>query len=179
MKHSKRTHHHINSTRTQRTKPKLSSLILLTGILLSLPVVGCGVFVLEGEYKTPQLPKSELATIKIDTESGWLQRYNLIVLRIGGKLAWREGIADQGQNSIGEILVAPGKHDMSVSTIQDSLTDEGKPSFVQAVSSFSADLKAGDTYLLRDEGELVDANTGRIVSKSQFGIDQTAFELEK
>lgn len=179
MKRNKWMRHYINSTRTQQMKPKLNILILLTGILLSLSVVGCGVFVLEGEYKTPQLPKSELATIKIDREGGWLQRYNLIVLRIGGKLAWREKIADHGQHSIGEILVAPGKHDMSVSTIQDSLTDEGKPSFIQAVSSFSADLKAGDTYLLRDEGELVDANTGRIVSKSQFGIDQTAFELEK
>ena len=179
MKHYKCIYSYVNSVGGQQVKPKLNILILFTGILLSLPFVGCGAFVLEGEYKTPQLPKSELATIKIDTEGGWLQRYNLIVLRIGGKLALREKIGDQQEHSIGEILVAPGEHDMSVSTLHDSFTDKGSPSAVQAVSNFFADVKAGGTYLLRDEGELVDENTGRVVSRSQFFFDQTAFELEK
>ena len=179
MKHYKWIHRYVNNTRSQQMKLKLSIFILFTGILLSLPFVGCGIFVLEGEYKTPQLPKSELATIKIDTEKGWVQQYNLVVLRIGGKLALREKIGDQEEHSIGEILVAPGEHDMSVSTIRDSFTDKGKPSAVQAVSRFSADVKAGGTYLLRDKDELVDANTGRVVSKSKFFFDQTAFELEK
>ena len=79
-------------------KLKLNILILFTGILLSLALVGCGtILMLEGEYKAPDLLKSELATIKIDREGGWLQRYNLIVLRINGKLALREKIrSDEG-----------------------------------------------------------------------------------
>ena len=177
MKHDKRIHHHINNTRTQQMKLKLSIPVLLVGILLSLPFVGCGVFVLEGAYKAPKLPKSELATIKIDREEGWLQRYNLIVLRIGGKLALREKIGDQEEHS--EILVAPGEHNMSVSTIYDSFSDKGNPSAVQTVSKFSADVKAGGTYLLKGEGELVDANTGKVVSKTKFFFDQASFELEK
>ena len=160
-------------------KLKLSIPVLIASILLSLPFVGCGVFVLEGEYKAPQLPKSELATIKIDTEGGWIYRYNLIVLRIDNKLALREKIGDNRSDSINEILVAPGKHNISVSTVYDSFTDGGGPSAVQAVSRFSADVKAGSTYLLKDEGELVDADTGRIVSKSEFLLDQVAFEVEK
>lgn len=160
-------------------KPKLSILILLTGILLSLPFVGCGVFMPEGAYEAPQLPKSELAIIKIDTEGGWIHRYSLITVRIDGKLAVSKNIKGYEEISIGEILVVPGKHDMSVSTVHNSFTDEGKPSAIQALSNFSADVKAGSTYLLKDEGELVDANTNRLVSESKFLIDQTAFEIEK
>ena len=167
MKRNKWMHHHINSTRTQQMKPKLNILMLFTGILLSLPFVGCGVFVLEGKYEAPQLPKSELATIEIDTEGGWLQRYNLIVFRIDGKLALREKIGDLGGDSIDEILVAPGKHDMSMSTIHNTF-DGGARSAVQTTSRFSADVKAGGTYLLRDEGELVDADTDEVVSKSKL-----------
>ena len=77
---------------TQQMKPKLIVTILFVGTLVSLSFIGCGIFVSEGEYEAPQVPKSELATIKIDTEGGWLQRYNLIVLRIGGKVALREKI---------------------------------------------------------------------------------------
>lgn len=179
MKSDKWMPYSINNTRTQQIKPKSSILILLAGVLLSLQFVGCGVFVIEGKYKTPQLPKSELATIKIDTAGGWLQRYNLFVLRIGGKLALREKIGDQGEHAIGEILVAPGEHDMSVLTIHNAFTDKGNPSAVQTVSRFSTEVKTGGTYLLRDEGELVDANTGRVVSKAKFFFDQTIFEQEK
>ena len=179
MKHYKWIHDHINNTKTQQIKPKLRIPILLTGILLSLPFIGCGVFMPESEYKAPQLPESELAIIKIDTEGGWLHRYNLITLRIDGRLAVSKNIKGHEEISIGEILVVPGKHDMSVSTVHNSFTDEGSPSAIQAVSNFSADVKAGSTYLLKDEGELVDANTGRVVSESKFFIDQTAFEVEK
>ena len=88
---------------------------------MSLTFVGCGVFMPKGEYEAPQLPKSELATIKIDTEGGWIQRYNLIVFRIDGKLALREKIDALEKISIDdEILVAPGKHDMSVLVVYES-----------------------------------------------------------
>ena len=132
----------------------------------------------EGAYEAPELPKSELATIKIDTEGGWIHRYNLIVLQIDNKLALREKIGDHRRDSIGEILVAPGKHEMSVSTVHNSFDNTGTPNTVQTVSRFSADVKAGSTYLLKDEDELVDADTGKVVSKSKFFLGQTAFEME-
>ena len=157
-------------------KPKLNILILFTGILLSLPFVGCGVFMPKGAYKAPKLPKSELATIKIDREGGWLQRYNLIALRINGKLALREKIGAYEGGAIDEILVAPGKHDMSMATLHNSF-DGGARSTVQTTSRFSADVKAGGTYLLRDGGELVDANTDKVVSKSKL-FGGSLFDVE-
>ena len=89
MKRNKRGHRYANKIETQRTvKLKSSISILFTGILLSLLFAGCGTikseFTSEGEYETPQLPKSELATVKIDPDGGWLQRYNLIVFRVDG-----------------------------------------------------------------------------------------------
>ena len=155
-------------------KPKLSILILLIGILLSLTFVGCSVFMPKGEYETPQLPKSELATIKIDTGGGWLQRYNLIVFRIDGKLALREKIDALEKVSIDdEILVVPGKHDMSLLVVYKSF-DEATPGGRQFQSWFSADVEAGSTYLLKGEGgnqgdfraKLVNTNGGTVVSES-------------
>lgn len=53
---------------------KLNISILLTSIFLSLLSVGCGgivnTFVTKGEYKAPALPKAELATIQVNTDSG-------------------------------------------------------------------------------------------------------------
>lgn len=168
MKRDKWTHHHINNTRTQQMKPKLSIPVLLVSIFLLLPLAGCGtILVQEGEYKVPDLPKSELATIKIDKEGGWFHRYNLIVLRIGGKLALRKQISGHGGDSTDEVFVAPGKHYMSMSTMHNSFED-GAQSTIQTTSRFSADVKAGGTYLLRDEGELVDADTDTIVSESKL-----------
>ena len=157
-------------------KLKLSIPVLLAGVLLFLPFVGCGVFMPKGEYKAPQLPKSELATIKIDREGGWLQRYNLIVFRINGKLALREKIGSYKRDSIDEILVAPGKHDMSMATIHNAFDGDAR-STVQTTSRFSADVKAGNTYLLRYGGELVDANTDKVVSKSKL-FGGSLFDME-
>ena len=168
MKHYKWIHCYGNSIGGQQMKPKSSILILATGILLSLPFVSCGTFFMsERAYEVPQLPKSELAIIKIDREGGWHQRYNLIVLRIGGKLALREKIGAYEGDSIDEILVAPGKHDMLMSTIHNSFEDDAR-STIQTTSRFSADVKAGGTYLLRDGGELVDADTDTVVSESKL-----------
>ena len=153
-------------------KLKLSIPVLLAGILLSLFFIGCGTvinkFMPESEYEAPALPKSELATIQVDTERGWLQRYNLIVFRIDGKLALRKNIEAYEEIAIDEILVTPGKHDMSVMTIHGSFFDEGTRGSVQTTTRFSADVKAGSTYLLRDTSELVDADTDKVVSKSKL-----------
>ena len=146
-------------------KLRLNILILLLGILLSLPFVGCGVVMPEGEYEAPQVPKSELATIQIDTEGGWLQRYKLIAFRIDGKLVMRKQIDVHKEIAIDEILVLPGKRDMSVTTIQRHFFHNDTGSTIQHVSKFSADVKAGGTYLLKDDNKLVDANTDEVVSQ--------------
>ncbi len=153
-------------------KQKLNILILLTGVLVFLPFVGCGTvvnkFIPKGEYEVPQLSKSELATIQIDTEIGWLQRYNLIVFRIDGKLALRKNIKTNEKIAIDEILVVPGKHDMSVTTIHRSFVDRSIGRTLQTVSWFSADLSAGGTYLLQDDNKLVEASTDKVISQSKL-----------
>ena len=173
---------YVNSIGGQQMKPEWSILILLTGILLSLTFVGCGVFMPKGEYEAPQLPKSELATIKIDTEGGWLQRYNLIVFRIDGKLALRKKIDALEKVSIDdEILVAPGKRNMSVLVVYESFHGD-TPGGRQHQSWFSADVETGGTYLLKVEGgreadfrgKLVDTNGDKVVSKPRL-LDQFGF----
>lgn len=167
-------------------KLKLSIFTLFTGILLSLLFAGCSMvtnkFTSEGEYEAPQLPKSELATIKIDTEGGWLQRYHLIVFRIDGKLAVSQKIDALKKVSIDdEILVTPGKHDMSLLVVYESF-DGDTPDNRQLQSWFSADLEAGSTYLLKGElrsasnfkGKLVDTNKDKIVSKPRL-LDRLEF----
>lgn len=150
-------------------KLKLSILVLLIGILFSPFFIGCGTVVNQftpmGAYEAPQLPKSELATIKIDTEGGWLQRYKLIAFQIDGKLAVRKQIDVHKEIAIDEILVLPGKRDMSVTTIHRHFFDNDTGNTIQIVSKFSADVEAGGTYLLKDDNKLVDANTDEVVSQ--------------
>ena len=149
----------------------LSIFPLFMGILLSLLFVGCGTvvtqFVPKGAYEIPQLPKAELATIQIDTERQWIQRSKLIALHIDGKLALRKQLKPYGMISVDEILIAPGKRDVSIMTIYDSL-HEGTRQTLQTVSKFSADIKTGGTYLLKDGIELVDVNTDKVVSQSKL-----------
>ena len=189
MKCNKRGHRYADKIKTQRRVKLTSSIsILFTGILLSLLFAGCGTikskFTSEGEYEAPQLPKSELATIKIDTDGGWIQRYHLIVFRINGKLAVSQNIEAREEVSIDEILVTPGKHEMSLLAVYKSF-DADKPSDRQVVSRFSADVEAGSTYLLTGElgsefsfkGKLVNTNGDKVVSKSKR-IGQFGFELQ-
>ena len=187
MKRNKRGHRYANKIETQRhMKPKSSISVLFTGILLSLLFAGCGTvinkFTSEGEYEAPQLPKSELATIKIDTDGGWIQRYHLIVFRIDGKLAVSQKIDALKKVSIDdEILVASGKRDMSLLVVYESF-DGDTPDNRQLQSWFSADVEAGRTYLLKGElssafnfkGKLVDTNRDKVVSKPRF-LDRLEF----
>ena len=171
MKRNQQRHRQINDLNTHQMDLQLGISTLLVVAFLSLPFLGCGTvgnfIILKGKYVAPELPKSELAVIQIDTESGWLQRYKLIVLRIDGKLALREEIEADADISINEILVVPGKHDMSLSTILDRF-DGDTPSTVQMMSIFSAEVEAGSTYLLQADNELVDAETGKVVSESKI-----------
>ena len=185
MKRNKWIHDHINNTRTQQMKPKLSIFILLTGILLSLPFVGCGVFMPESAYEVPQLPKSELATIQIDTEGEWIQRPDLIVLRIDGRLALSEKIELGKDLAINEVLVVPGKHNMSLAVIYEAF-HEHKLRDRQILSTLSADVKAGVVYLLRGEFshdpdselgfqcELVDTVKDKVVAESRISTAATS-----
>ncbi len=172
MKRNQQTHRQVNDSNTHQMNLQLGISALLVVALLSLPFFGCGTVIdnfviFKGEYVAPELPKSELATIQIDTESGWLQRYKLIVLRIDGKLALRKKIETNADISIDEILVTPGEHDMSLSTILDRFDGDTRNT-VQTMSIFSAEVEAGSTYLLQTDNKLVDAETGKVVSESKI-----------
>ncbi len=186
MKRNKWIHHHINHTKTQQMKPKLSIPVLLVSILLSLPLAGCGmILVQEGEYKVPDLPKSELAIIQIDTEGEWIQRPDLIVLRIDGGLALSEKIELGKDLAIDEVLVVPGKHNMSLAVIYEAF-HEHKLRDRQILSTFSANMKAGGIYLLRGEFshdtdgelgfqcELVDTVKDKVVAESKISTAATS-----
>lgn len=185
MKRNKWMHHYINSTRTRQMKPKLSIFILLIGILLSLLFIGCGtLFVSERVYEVPQLPKSELAIIQIDTEGEWIQRPDLIVLRIDGRLALSEKIELGKDPAIDEVLVVPGKHNMSLAVIYEAF-HEHKLRDRQILSTLSVNVKAGGIYLLRGEFshdtdgelgfqcELVDTVKDRVVAESKISTAAT------
>ena len=185
MKRYKWIHDHINNTRTQQMKPKLSILMLLAGMLLSLSFIGCGIFVSEGEDEAPQLPKSELATIQIDTEGEWIQRPDLIVLRIDGRLALSKKIELGKDLAIDEVLVVPGKRNMSLAVIYEAF-HEHKLRDRQILSTLSADVKAGGVYLLRGEFshntdselgfqcELVDTVKDKVVAESRISTAATS-----
>ncbi|MXY99288.1 hypothetical protein F4Y93_01085 [Candidatus Poribacteria bacterium] len=186
MKRNKWMHYHINSTSTQQMKPKLNILMLFTGILLSLPFVGCvTLFRSERAYEMPQLLKSELATIQIDTEGEWIQRPDLIVLRIDGRLALSEKIELGKDLAIDEVLVVPGKHNMSLAVIYEAF-HEHKLRDRQILSTLSMDVKAGGTYLLRGEFshdtdgelgfqcELIDTCKDKVVAESRISTAATS-----
>ena len=189
MKRHKYIHRYAEKIRFQRNlklKPGISSLLI--GIFLSLFFVGCGkifVFVSESEYKAPDLPKSELAIIQIDTEGEWMQRPDLIVLRIDGKLALSEKIELGRALAIDEILVGPGKRDISLKVVYEAF-HEHKLRDREILSILSADVKAGGTYLLRGEFshdsdselgfqcELVDTVKDKVVAESKISTAATS-----
>ena len=189
MRHREYIHRYVETVRVQRyVKLKSSISNLLIGIILSLPFIGCGVIMSGGEYKVPDLPKSELATIQVDTEDQWIQRPNLIVFRIDSKLALQEKIEVDKGVSFGEILVAPGKHEMSVLVVYESF-HANAPKDRQILSIFSAEVKAGGIYLLTGEfsgggssklnfsGKLIDRSKDSVVSKSSF-FNQFTSDME-
>ena len=185
MECTKGIYHYVNSTATQQMKPKLSVTILFVGTLISLSFVGCGIFVSEGEYEAPQLPKSELATIKIDTAGEWVQRSDFILLRIDGRLALSEKIELGKDLAIDEVLVVPGKHNMSLAVIYEAF-HEHKLRDRQILSTLSANVKAGGIYFLRGEFshdtdgelgfqcELVDTVKDKVVAASRISTAATS-----
>ena len=164
VNHNQRTHNHI--------------ITLLVLALLSLSTFGCNTYYMsEGNYIAPDLPKSELATIQIDTDGQWIQRTNQVALRINGKIALRNNF-ENNKGAINKVLVAPGKHQLSITVLTDTYPD-GVRQDLQIISKFSAEVKADMAYLLNvkfdnnvdDDDltvELIDTNTDKVVSKSNL-----------
>ena len=193
MKLNKHLHSHGDYVVTcQELKPKLGVSILLTSVILSMLSISCGrvvsTSVTKGEYKVPALPKAELATIQVNTDGGWLRRLNQFALQIDGRLALDEKIDVDEEITIKEILVSPGQHNMLVQIIYESFDNViSRPH--QIVTGFSADVKAGGSYLLQGEfsprtgGELsfkswlADASTGKDVSKKNI-LKNPVFKVE-
>ena len=157
--------------------------ILLVVSLLSLQVLGCSPAVtLDGNYITPNLPKSEMATIQIDTDGQWIQRINQVALRIDGKLALRKKFTENTEGTKNKVSVVPGKHTMSVLILTDTSPD-GVRKEVQITSSLSAKVNAGVTYLVKGEFdnsvdddltvELIDTTTDEVIEKSRMTTKST------
>ncbi len=150
----------------------------IVGALLALLVCGCGAIFPPEIYVPPNLPKSELATIKIDTTGRYMKEMNLIEVRINEKRSLRQKIKDDKNISIHDVFVAPGKQDMSV-TIRHYIWSYAhfRVRYLKTTSTFSAELNSGGTYLVkvlsdhvRGGGpfiELFDKNTGEVVSKNR------------
>jgi hypothetical protein len=134
--------------------PKSILFILIASISLCLLITGCGkianMAVSKGKYTPPTLPKSHLATIQIDSEGSWFQQIKNLALRIDGRLALEQEIDLDRKTSIKEILVSPGQHDLSVGIIYQSF-EAAMPNTSQVWTTFSANMEAGDNYLLRGE----------------------------
>ena len=155
-------------------------LVLTASILLCVLLAGCGKFLhtalSKGKYQTPTAPRTELASIQIDSASGWLQRINQLAVRVDGRLALEKKLDPETKQPFNEILVSPGKHDLSVGIIHKSY-EEVTPSMNQVWTTFSGDVKAGREYVLEGEfspgvdGELsfdswlVEASAGERLSK--------------
>ena len=99
-------------------------------VLLTLSVLGCGPIITFNKYVPPDLPKSELATLQVDTTGSWIQqtamlevKIDLIEMQIDKKLAVRKKIKDNKNISIDDIYVAPGTHTLSVRGITYHLSD--------------------------------------------------------
>ncbi|RKU29346.1 hypothetical protein C6497_06495 [Candidatus Poribacteria bacterium] len=177
---------YIQNKKTYQLSRKILTLLGL--ILLSISTLSCGnLFISETKYVAPELPESEVATIQIDTEGNWIQRTNIIVLRINGKVALRKEIGENKNIKIDDIPVVPGKHNMSILAITESY-GENKPHDRQSMYKFTAELQPNRTYLLKGEYnykseedysfELINTANDKVVSKSKL-FGKSVFKVQK
>ncbi len=147
-------------------------------VVLILSMLGCTHIFPVAEYVTPDLPKTELATIEIDTTSECLKHINLIEVLIDKKLAVRQEIDINKNISIDDVLVTAGEHNITARVYTVTLPHwrggiykrKGKLTF-----SYEIDLKAGGTYLvfltqLIEGGlyiEFIDKDTNQTVHKKR------------
>ena len=118
-------------------------------VLLTSSVSGCTMFFPPHPYIPPDLPKTELATIEIDTTS----RYHItfIEVRIDKKLAVRQKIDRNKNMSIDDVLVTAGEHNITARFI--TATSPGPRRSIdnrrsKLTFSYDVDLKVGGTYLV-------------------------------
>lgn len=173
-----------------KKKHQLSRKILISlGIIIqSISTLGCGnLLIRETKYVEPELPKTEVASIQIDTDGKWIQKTSLIVLRINGKVALRKEIGENKEIKIDDIPVVPGEHNMSILAITGSF-GENTPHDRQTMYKFSAEVKADRTYLLKGEYnymseedytfELINTANDKVVSKSKL-FGKSVFKVQK
>lgn len=156
--------------------------------IISLSVLGCGTTTFMGEryHITPNLPKSKLATIQIDTDGQWLQRYVRFGMSVNKKQAFHEIIIDNNTVSIDDVFVLPGKQDISL-LLLTRYYPEDRGEEHQTVAYYSIDVKAGGTYLLKGEldddyedevnFELIDIDTDQVVSEYKTS-KETTYKIE-
>ena len=118
-------------------------------VLLTSSVSGCTMFFPPHPYIPPDLPKTELATIEIDTTSQY--HITLIEVRIDKKLAVRQEIDRNKNMSIDDVLVTAGEHNITARFI--TATSPGRYGGIdnrrsKLTFSYDVDLKAGGTYLV-------------------------------
>ncbi len=175
MRYTKLVIHSIGNSIVKHNHRMHSDLtISLVLVLLSLPFFSCAPYtMLGGKYEEPDLPKSELAIIQFDTKGEWLHWTSQYELRIHGKLAVRKELKKHQKHVFNEILVAPGKHYISVMVYTPSINVRSLKQKTRC--KFSTELIAGRTYIVKitsyhltDGGiviELIDKVTGKVVSK--------------
>ena len=129
--------------------------------LLIITLIGCGPIITFNKYAPPDLPKSELATLQMDTIGMWIQqagmrkvKIDLLEMKIDKKLAVRKKIKDNKSISIDDIYVVPGTHNLSVRSIISYLNPHSFNRtkyrvYIQTVVTLSAELKADRTYIVK------------------------------
>ncbi len=144
-------------------------------VLLTSSVFGCAMLLPPHPYIPPDLPKTELATIEIDTTSRY--HITLIELLIDKKLAVRQEIDINKNMSIDDVLVTAGEHNITARFIT-ATTPRPRRGIDNRRSkltfSYDVDLKAGSTYLvfltkLLDGGlyiDFIDKETNKTVGKN-------------
>lgn len=154
--------------------------------IIALSVFGCGTttFMSERYHITPNLPKSKLATIQIDTHGQWMQQYDRFGMSVNGKKAFHEIIIDTV--AIDDVFVLPGKQDISL-LLLTRYYPEDKGEEHQTVAYYSIDVKAGGTYLLKGDldaddvdevcFELIDTDTDQVVSEYKTSR-HTTYKIE-
>ncbi len=118
-------------------------------VLLTLSVFGCAMIFPPHPYIPPDLPKTELATIEIDTTSRY--HITLIEVLIDKKLAVRQEIDINKNMSIDDVLVTAGEHNITARFVT-ATTPHPRGGIDNRRSkltfSYDVELKAGGTYLV-------------------------------
>ncbi len=118
-------------------------------VLLTLSVFGCTMILPPHPYISPDIPKSKLATIEIDTTSEYLKHIRLIEVLIDNKLAVRQEI-DINQNiSIADVFVTAGEHNITTVFVAETSSNRRnyRPKRKQ-ITTYDVNFKAGGTYLV-------------------------------